>query len=172
MPFRCSLCCWQDKVTALPYARHPTGVYAFVLVRVQLSSSFYPIACPLVSSPFDIFLALLLPARLGSPALQYFRLRRTAEAEGILRRYHQTLAGWYLPPSRQTLCLFRRPAGGCCADSRSSDLSLADGGSFYLPYRHHYSQEQLLAAYPSFSYGFIILHWCFHFSNPCCALTL
>jgi hypothetical protein len=37
----------------------------------------------------------------------------------------------------------------------SLDLSLADGGSFYLPYRHHYSQEQLLAAYPSFPYCYL-----------------
>ena len=34
--------------------------------------------------------------------------------------------------------------------SQFADLTVALGGRFYLPYRHHYSQEQLLKAYPEF----------------------
>jgi FAD/FMN-containing dehydrogenase len=52
----------------------------------------------------------------------YFRLRRTREADEVLHKYHTKLA----------------------------DLALACDGSFYLPYRLHYSDAQLRAAYPNF----------------------
>lgn len=73
----------NDTDTALPYARHPRGSFAFVF---------------------------------------YFRLRRSAEADEILRTYHVALA----------------------------NLALREGGTFYLPYRHHYSDEQLAESYPGF----------------------
>lgn len=71
----------QDTDSALPYARHPTGCYAFVL---------------------------------------YYRLRRTPDADAVLRRYHAALAA----------------------------PTLKVGGTFYLPYRHHYTDAELAAAYP------------------------
>jgi FAD/FMN-containing dehydrogenase/SAM-dependent methyltransferase len=52
----------------------------------------------------------------------YYRLRRTSEAIQRLASYHDKL----------------------------SNITLAEGGTFYLPYQHHYSKEQLLAAYPGF----------------------
>ncbi len=74
-----------DTDSALPYATHPSGVYAFVL---------------------------------------YYRIRRTAEADAALQQCHSLLA----------------------------DAALRLGGTFYLPYRHHYSDEQLHRAYPSFKH--------------------
>jgi SAM-dependent methyltransferase len=71
----------QDTHTALPYARHASGVFAFVF---------------------------------------YYRLRRTAEADEVLRKHHAALVA----------------------------ASLKSGGTFYLPYRHHYSDADLAAAYP------------------------
>jgi len=50
----------------------------------------------------------------------YFRLRRTAEADARLRHYHTAL----------------------------TEAALRLGGTFYLPYRHHYTDLQLAAAYP------------------------
>ena len=50
----------------------------------------------------------------------YFRLRRSAEADALLRRYHGVLTG----------------------------IALDLGGTFYLPYRHHYTDAELLQAYP------------------------
>lgn len=52
----------------------------------------------------------------------YYRLRRTPEAIQRLASFHEKL----------------------------SNITLAEGGTFYLPYQHHYSKEQLLAAYPGF----------------------
>ena len=52
----------------------------------------------------------------------YYRLRRTPEAIQRLATFHSKLA----------------------------DITLAEGGTFYLPYQHHYSKDQLLAAYPNF----------------------
>jgi len=54
----------------------------------------------------------------------YYRLRRTSEAIQLLGTYHNKLA----------------------------NITLAEGGTFYLPYQHHYSKEQLLAAYPGFEH--------------------
>jgi FAD/FMN-containing dehydrogenase/SAM-dependent methyltransferase len=54
----------------------------------------------------------------------YYRLRRTHEATQLLASYHDKLAS----------------------------ITLAEGGTFYLPYQHHYSKEQLLAAYPGFDH--------------------
>lgn len=50
----------------------------------------------------------------------YFRLRRTREADARLHFYHVAL----------------------------TEVALRLGGSFYLPYRHHYTDLQLAAAYP------------------------
>jgi len=74
----------QDVDTALPYARHVGGSFAFVL---------------------------------------YYRMRRSAEADAVLRRYHTVLAA----------------------------VALNLGGTFYLPYRLHYSDAELIEAYPGFS---------------------
>ena len=52
----------------------------------------------------------------------YYRIRRSSEADGQLEKIHVALA----------------------------DMTLALGGTFYLPYRHHYSFEQLEQAYPNF----------------------
>lgn len=54
----------------------------------------------------------------------YYRLRRTSEAIQLLATYHNKLA----------------------------NITLAENGTFYLPYQHHYSNEQLLAAYPGFEH--------------------
>ncbi|GAM26439.1 hypothetical protein SAMD00019534_096140 [Acytostelium subglobosum LB1] len=53
----------------------------------------------------------------------YFRIRRTKEADDLLHSYHNKL----------------------------TEITLLEGGTFYLPYRHHYSHDQLLAAYPGFT---------------------
>lgn len=53
----------------------------------------------------------------------YYRLRRTPEAIQRLATFHDKL----------------------------TNITLAEGGTFYLPYQHHYSKEQLLAAYPGFN---------------------
>lgn len=74
----------QDTDTAIPYAGHKEGVYAFVL---------------------------------------YFRMRRNEEADRQLQHYHNMFV----------------------------ELALREGGSFYLPYRHHYTDQQLHTAYPSFT---------------------
>lgn len=50
----------------------------------------------------------------------YYRLRRTNEADEEMRGYHMTLA----------------------------EAALREGGTFYLPYRHHYTDEQLRKSYP------------------------
>ena len=50
----------------------------------------------------------------------YYRLRRTAEADAELRTFHEKFVA----------------------------LSRLLGGTFYLPYRHHYSKEDLHAVYP------------------------
>ena len=52
----------------------------------------------------------------------YYRIERNAAADTELATFHHDFA----------------------------ELTVALGGRFYLPYRHHYSQEQLLAAYPEF----------------------
>ncbi|ELR12262.1 FAD binding domain containing protein [Acanthamoeba castellanii str. Neff] len=49
----------------------------------------------------------------------YYRIRRTAEADEALRRFHEEL----------------------------TEVTLSVRGTFYLPYRHHYSFEQLEQAY-------------------------
>jgi hypothetical protein len=51
----------------------------------------------------------------------YWRLPSTADADAELRRVHERLAG----------------------------VALSLGGTFYLPYRHHYSVQELRAAYPT-----------------------
>ena len=50
----------------------------------------------------------------------YYRLRRSEEADKVLEEIHHSLA----------------------------EISLKLGGTFYLPYRHHYSVEQLKQSYP------------------------
>ena len=50
----------------------------------------------------------------------YYRLRRSEEADKVLEQIHHSLA----------------------------EISLKLGGTFYLPYRHHYSVEQLKQSYP------------------------
>ena len=50
----------------------------------------------------------------------YYRLRRSEEADKVLEEIHHSLA----------------------------DITLKLGGTFYLPYRHHYSVEQLKQSYP------------------------
>lgn len=52
----------------------------------------------------------------------YYRVRKTKEADQVLMKYHQKLA----------------------------TIVLEQKGTFYLPYRHHYNHQQLLAAYPGF----------------------
>ena len=52
----------------------------------------------------------------------YYRIERNAEADAELAALHNDF----------------------------TELTLALGGRFYLPYRHHYTHEQLLAAYPEF----------------------
>lgn len=52
----------------------------------------------------------------------YYRIERNADADAELASFHNDFV----------------------------ELTLAQGGRFYLPYRHHYTQEQLLAAYPEF----------------------
>jgi len=71
----------HDSVTALPYATHPDGSYAFVL---------------------------------------YYRLPRTTAADEELAALHTSLA------------------------RKAMEL----GGRFYLPYRHHYTDAEVLACYP------------------------
>ena len=51
----------------------------------------------------------------------YYRLKKTSEADKILKKVHEALAS----------------------------LSISLGGTFYLPYRHHYSVQQLKKAYPN-----------------------
>lgn len=70
----------HDMDTRLAYARHPEGVYAFVL---------------------------------------YYRIQRTVEADEVLRRFHEELV----------------------------EITLSVKGTFYLPYRHHYTCEELDQAY-------------------------
>jgi hypothetical protein len=53
----------------------------------------------------------------------YFRIRRTVEADQLLMKYHQII----------------------------SNLAIREEGTFYLPYRHAYTDEQLAKAYPNFS---------------------
>jgi SAM-dependent methyltransferase len=52
----------------------------------------------------------------------YYRIERTSEADTELAGLHHDL----------------------------TEITIALGGRFFLPYRHHYTQEQLLAAYPEF----------------------
>ncbi|KYQ88882.1 hypothetical protein DLAC_10691 [Tieghemostelium lacteum] len=52
----------------------------------------------------------------------YFRIRRTPEGDQLLKSYHKKLA----------------------------NITLQEGGTFYLPYRHHYTRKQLRKAYPGF----------------------
>lgn len=52
----------------------------------------------------------------------YYRLRRTREADEILSKHHKKIA----------------------------EITLSNGGTFYLPYRHHYDEE-LLRAYPQWT---------------------
>ena len=70
----------QDKESHLSYAKHPEGVYAFVL---------------------------------------YYRIRRSPEADKELEKFHHKFA----------------------------EITLKLHGTFYLPYRHHYSLDQLERAY-------------------------
>ena len=56
----------------------------------------------------------------------YYRVHRNAAADGQLEQVHQMLA----------------------------QASMSLGGSFYLPYRHHYSDAQLEAAYPTAAHFF------------------
>ncbi|KAF2073892.1 hypothetical protein CYY_004780 [Polysphondylium violaceum] len=52
----------------------------------------------------------------------YFRIRRTAEGDHLLRSYQ----------------------------NKFINITLQEGGTFYLPYRHHYTKKQLHEAYPGF----------------------
>lgn len=53
----------------------------------------------------------------------YYRIRRSLEADELLSEYHKQL----------------------------SDIAIKSKGTFYLPYRHHYTDEQLIKAYPNFN---------------------
>jgi len=56
----------------------------------------------------------------------YYRLKRSREADEELREIHSTLV----------------------------EITLQNDGTFYLPYRHHYTQKQLLRAYPRVEHFF------------------
>ena len=106
------------------------------------------------------------------PESEFLRWVEGARAVVTAKYTHTTLLNTtvrFVEADNDTVLAYARAAGGCFAFvlyyriSRSvegdaelesihtalTDLTLGLGGTFYLPYRHHYSKAQLRAAYPA-----------------------
>ncbi len=102
---------------------HRSDLFALIYTphfrtRRQMARESSPLCCTIGTALFQRIPFLSATAHLL--LLSAYSLRRTAEADAVLQHYHTLLA----------------------------TEALRLGGRFYLPYRHHYTDDELIAAYP------------------------